>query len=49
MQLCGGEDQEKGIVSKIGFQSSGGLNENGPQRFTLLSDWFPVGGLFREE
>lgn len=42
----GRDDQEKGIFSKIDFQSSGGLNEKGPQRVALLSDWFPVDGLF---
>lgn len=41
--------KKKGIVSKIDFQSSGGLNENGPQRFPLLSDWFPVNGWFRKD
>lgn len=34
----GRDDQEKGIFSKIDFQSSGGLNEKGPQRVALLSD-----------
>lgn len=36
------DDQEKDIFSKIDFQSSGGLNEKGPQRVALFSDWWTV-------
>lgn len=44
----GRDDQEKGIFSKIDFQSSGGLNEKSPQRVALLSDWFPLVDCFRK-